>query len=64
VHFPYDREPSAGNGSVYMGGNDADPTAHFWAIDGIGALGLPGVLADLGLLRAGLLDAGFGGPET
>jgi len=27
-----------------MGGNDADPTAHFWAIDGIGALGLPGVL--------------------
>jgi len=44
VHFPYDRSPALEIGSVYMGGNDADPTAHFWAIDGIGALGLPGVL--------------------
>jgi len=44
VHFPYERSPALEIGSVYMGGNDADPTAHFWAIDGIGALGLPGVL--------------------
>jgi hypothetical protein len=44
VHFPYERTAALEIGSVYMGGNDADPTAHFWAIDGIGALGLPGVL--------------------
>jgi hypothetical protein len=44
VHFPYERSPALEIGSVYMGGNDADPTAHFWAIDGIGAVGLPGVL--------------------
>jgi hypothetical protein len=44
VHYPYERSPALEIGSVYMGGNDADPTAHFWATDGIGALGLPGVL--------------------
>ena len=44
VHFPYERTAALEIGSVYMGGNDADPTAHFWAIDGIGALGLLGVL--------------------
>jgi hypothetical protein len=44
VQFPYERTAALEIGSVYMGGNDADPTAHFWAIDGIGALGLPGVL--------------------
>jgi hypothetical protein len=44
VHFPYERTTALEIGSVYVGGNDADPTAHFWAIDGIGALGLPGVL--------------------
>jgi hypothetical protein len=44
VHFPYERTAALEIGSVYMGSNDADPTAHFWAIDGIGALGLPGVL--------------------
>jgi hypothetical protein len=44
VHYPYERSPALEIGSVYMGGNDADPTAHFWAIDGIGALGLPGVV--------------------
>jgi len=44
VHFPYERTAALEIGSVFMGGNDADPTAHFWAIDGIGALGLPGVL--------------------
>jgi hypothetical protein len=44
VHFPYERTAALEIGSVYMGGNDADPTAHFWAIDGIGAIGLPGVL--------------------
>jgi hypothetical protein len=44
VHFPYERTAALEIGSVYMGGNDADPTAHFWAIDGIGALGLAGVL--------------------
>lgn len=44
VHFPYERTAAQEIGSVYVGGNDADPTAHFWAIDGIGALGLPGVL--------------------
>jgi hypothetical protein len=44
VHFPYERTTALEIGSVYMGGNDPDPTAHFWAIDGIGALGLPGVL--------------------
>jgi O-antigen polymerase len=44
VHFPYERTAALEIGSVYVGGNEADPTAHFWAIDGIGALGLPGVL--------------------
>jgi len=44
VRFPYERTAALEIGSVFMGGNDADPTAHFWAIDGIGALGLPGVL--------------------
>jgi O-antigen polymerase len=44
VHFPYERTAALEIGSVYMGGHDADPTAHFWAIDGIGAFGLPGVL--------------------
>jgi len=44
VHFPYERTAALEIGSAYMGSNDADPTAHFWAIDGIGALGLPGVL--------------------
>jgi len=44
VHYPYERSPALEIGSVYMGGNDPDPTAHFWATDGIGALGLPGVL--------------------
>lgn len=44
VHFPYDRTAAQEIGSVYMGSANADPTAHFWAIDGIGALGLPGVI--------------------
>jgi hypothetical protein len=44
VHFPYQRTAALEIGSVYMPSNDGDPTAHFWAIDGIGAMGLPGVL--------------------
>jgi hypothetical protein len=44
VHFPYERSAALEIGAVFMGGNDADPTANFWATDGIGALGLPGVL--------------------
>jgi hypothetical protein len=44
VHFPYDRTAALEIGSVFMGSPDADPTAHFWAIDGIGAMGLPGIL--------------------
>jgi hypothetical protein len=44
IHFPYDRTAALEIGSVFMGSPDADPTAHFWAIDGIGAMGLSGIL--------------------
>lgn len=44
VHYPYQRTVALEIGLNYMGVNDADPTAHFWAIDGIGGLGLPGIL--------------------
>jgi hypothetical protein len=44
VHFPYDRTAALEIGSAFMGSPEADPTAHFWAIDGIGAMGLPGIV--------------------
>jgi hypothetical protein len=44
VHYPYQRTVALEIGLNYMGLHDADPTAHFWAIDGIGGLGLPGIL--------------------
>lgn len=44
LHYPYQRSVALEIGSVYIGPNDADPTAHFWATDGIGGLGLPGIL--------------------
>ncbi len=44
VHYPYQRSVALEIGSVYIGPNDADPTAHFWATDGIGGLGLMGIL--------------------
>jgi hypothetical protein len=44
VHYPYHRTVALEIGLNYMGLNDADPTAHFWAIDGIGGLGLPGIV--------------------
>jgi hypothetical protein len=44
VHYPYQKSVAMEVGSVFMGANDPDPTAHFWATDGIGGLGLPGVL--------------------
>jgi hypothetical protein len=43
VHYPYQRTVALEIGLSYML-NDSDPTAHFWAIDGIGGLGLPGIL--------------------
>jgi hypothetical protein len=44
VHYPYQRTVALEIGLNYIGLNDSDPTAHFWAIDGIGGLGLPGIL--------------------
>ncbi len=44
VQYPYQKTVALEIGSVYIGANDADPTAHFWATDGIGGLGLSGIL--------------------
>lgn len=52
VHYPYQKSVAMEIGSVYMGPNDPDPTAHFWATDGIGGLGLPGILVVSALCAA------------
>jgi hypothetical protein len=45
VHYPYANLIGYEVGSHYMGTNaNLDATAHFWATDGLEALGLPGVL--------------------
>jgi len=56
VHYPYQKSVAMEIGSVYMGPNDPDPTAHFWATDGIGGMGLPGILL-VSLLCAALFWA-------
>jgi hypothetical protein len=44
--FPYPYRYPIGQeiGLAYAGTTDLDATAHFWATDGIGGLGLPGIL--------------------
>lgn len=44
VHYPYANFIGMEVGSFYQTGSDLDATAHFWAMDGLEALGLPGVL--------------------
>jgi len=44
VHYPYANFIGLEVGSFYQSGSDLDATAHFWAMDGLEALGLPGVL--------------------
>jgi len=44
VHYPYANFIGLEIGSFYQTGSDLDATAHFWAMDGLEALGLPGVL--------------------
>ncbi|HKW61704.1 MAG TPA: hypothetical protein VJN89_04095 [Candidatus Acidoferrum sp.] len=42
--YPYKYTVGQEIGLAYVGSIDLDATAHFWATDGIGGLGLPGVL--------------------
>jgi len=44
VHYPYNYPVGQEIGLTYAGTTNLDATAHFWATDGIGAFGLPGVL--------------------
>jgi hypothetical protein len=44
VNYPYAKAIGLEVGSRYQPGSDLDATAHFWAMDGLEALGLPGVL--------------------
>lgn len=44
VHYPYAHTIGQEIGLAYSGGADLDATAHFWAFDGLGGFGLPGVL--------------------
>jgi hypothetical protein len=44
VNYPYVNSIGLEIGSRYQPGSDLDATAHFWAMDGLEALGLPGVL--------------------
>jgi len=44
IHYPYANFIGLEVGSFYQTGSDLDATAHFWAMDGLEALGLPGVL--------------------
>jgi len=44
VHYPYANFVGLEVGSFYQTGSGLDATAHFWAMDGLEALGLPGVL--------------------
>ena len=44
VHYPYSSPVGQEIGLAYAGTTDLDATAHFWATDGIGGFGLPGIL--------------------
>lgn len=44
VHYPYQYPIGQEIGLAYTGGTDLDANAPLWATDGMGALGLPGVL--------------------
>jgi hypothetical protein len=44
VHYPYANFIGLEIGSFYQNGSDLDATAHFWATDGLEAMGLSGVL--------------------
>jgi len=44
VHFPYQNSIGEEVGWIFIGKGDVDATANFWAIDGLGGLGLSGVL--------------------
>ncbi len=44
VHYPYQYSVGQEIGLATSGTTSLDATAHFWATDGIGGLGLPGVL--------------------
>ena len=44
VNYPYAKAIGLEVGSHYQPGADLDATAHFWAMDGLEALGLPGLL--------------------
>lgn len=44
IHYPYSYPIGVELGIHYAGTTDLDATAHFWAMDGLAALGLSGVL--------------------
>jgi O-antigen polymerase len=44
VHYPYNYPIGQEIGLAYSGSTNLDATAHFWAADGIGGLGLPGIV--------------------
>jgi hypothetical protein len=44
VYYPYNYPVGQEIGLTYAGTADLDATAHFWATDGIGGFGLPGLL--------------------
>jgi hypothetical protein len=44
VHYPYSYPVGQEIGLAYAGTTELDQSAHFWATDGIGGLGLPGIL--------------------
>ena len=44
VHYPYQYPIGQEIGLVFSGTTGLDATAHFWATDGIGGFGLPGII--------------------
>jgi hypothetical protein len=44
VHYPYSNPVGQEIGLAYAGTTGLDATAHFWATDGIGGFGLPGIV--------------------
>ena len=44
VHYPYQYPVGQEIGLTFSGTTNLDATAHFWATDGIGGFGLPGIL--------------------
>ena len=44
VHYPYQFSLGQEIGVAFAGTTDMDANAHFWATDGIGSMGLPGIL--------------------